>query len=463
MRMIPELDAILASHNEEALKTLQSWIRIPSLRAEATAPNAPFGDEVRRMLDLAMADIEKAGFTARDVDGYACDAEFGEGEDVIGILAHLDVVPEGTGWTQEPYGAAIVDGRLYGRGTSDDKGPAVAALYAMKAIKEAGIPLKRRVRLILGCDEECGMQDVEYYDRKIGLPARGFSPDAEFPVINTEKGIMQMEATGEIDANAGAYTLLSIQSGTRPNVVPNAAVARLSGDCAALEAALKAAAEKLNVKYDLSFENGEAVLTTRGVSAHASMPWDGDNAASALLRLLREIGVGGKPLALLTDAIALSWDGAGLGIAGEDKVSGKLTCNLGLLSYDGKLLSATLDCRYPVFFDDAQIARFATQNLASCGFALNAGHASKPHHVPASSEIVTGLLDAYHSVTGLEPRTLAIGGGTYARTMKEAVAFGSLFPGEEELAHQADENIDIERFYLTIRIFAYAILALSGQ
>lgn len=462
MRIIPELDAILASQNEEALKTLQDWIRIPSVRAEASAPNAPFGAEVRRMLDQAMGDIAQAGFAPRDVDGYACDAEMGQGEEVIGILAHLDVVPEGTGWTQPPYGAAIVDGHLYGRGTSDDKGPAVAALYAMKAIKEAGIPLKRRVRLILGCDEESGMDDIEYYDRKIGLPARGFSPDAEFPVINTEKGILQMDVTGALDSAAGTYVLLSLQSGTRPNVVPNTAVARLSGEYDELLAAVTDAAKKLNATFELTREDDENVLTVRGTSAHASMPWDGHNAASALLQVLREIGVGGEKLSLLTDAIAMDWDGTGLGIAGEDKVSGKLTCNLGLLSYDGAQLRATLDCRYPVFFDDAQITRFATQNLGACGFALVSGHASKPHHVPASSEIVVKLLDAYHEITGLDAHTLAIGGGTYARTMKEAVAFGALFPGEAELAHQADENISIDRFYLTIRIFAYAIVALAA-
>ena len=358
MRIIPELDAILASQNEEALKTLQDWVRIPSLRDEAAAPNAPFGAAVRRMLDQAMGDIAQAGFVPRDVDGYACDAEMGQGEETIGILAHLDVVPEGTGWTQPPYGAAVVNGRLYGRGTSDDKGPAVAALYAMKAVKEAGIPLRRRVRLILGCDEESGMEDIAYYDRKIGLPARGFSPDAEFPVINTEKGILQMEITGALDSAAGTYVLLSIASGTRPNVVPNTAMARLSGEYDALRAAVTDACRKLNVAFTLTREAEENILTVQGTSAHASMPWDGDNAASALLRVLREIGVGGEKLSLLTDAIALDWDGSGLGIAGEDKVSGKLTCNLGLLSYDGAQLRATLDCRYPVFFDDAQIARW---------------------------------------------------------------------------------------------------------
>lgn len=462
MEMNQKLDQILAAQQEAALATLQDWIRIPSVRTDAAGEGAPFGKAVREMLDQAMGDIAQAGFTPRDVDGYACDAEMGEGDDAVAILAHLDVVPEGTGWTQPPYGAQIANGCLYGRGTSDDKGPAVAALYAMKAVREAGIPLKRPVRLILGCDEESGMEDIEYYDKKIGLPATGFSPDATFPVINTEKGILQMDASGALDGASGTHVLLSIESGTRPNVVPNTAVARLSDDSDALASQVEAACASLGVAYELVRDKDESVLTVKGVSAHASMPWDGHNAAALLLRVLSEIGVGGEKLRALTQAVAMDWDGTGLGIAGEDKVSGKLTCNLGLLHYDGAQLSLTLDCRYPVFFDGARIAHFARQNLAACGFTLTPGHASEPHHVPASSELVSKLLEVYKDVTGLDAYTVAIGGGTYARTMQEAVAFGSLFPDEPELAHQADENISLERFYLTIRIFAYAIVALAG-
>ena len=187
MEFNEKLDAALAALDGDMIDTLARWIRIPSVRAEQSAPNAPFGMEVRRALDTAIADIARLGMTPRDIDGYCCDAEIGEGEETIAVLAHLDVVPEGDGWTHEPYGAEIVDGRIIGRGTSDDKGPGVAALFAMKAVLDAGIPLRRRCRLILGCDEECGMQDLEYYEQKVGLPAKGFSPDANFPLINTER------------------------------------------------------------------------------------------------------------------------------------------------------------------------------------------------------------------------------------------------------------------------------------
>lgn len=465
MKMIPALDAALAKQTDSAISMLQEWLKIPSLRADRSADNAPFGAQVRRMLDKAIADINSLGITARDIDGYACDAQIGEGDDPIGILAHLDVVPEGTGWELDgepidPYGALIKNGRLYGRGTSDDKGPAVAALFAMKAVLDAELELKRPVRLILGCDEESGMEDMDYYKEKIGLPDTGFSPDANFPVINTEKGILQMEAEGALDGASGEYVLLSIASGTRPNVVPNTAVAKLSADFETLSNAVKEASEKLSIKSECVHDGEDILLTVRGVSAHASTPWDGDNAASALIRLLAQVGVGGSKMCTLRDAVAMSSDGEGLGIAGSDKVSGPLTLNLGLLSYDGATLSVTLDCRYPVFFSDKQIVHFASQCFERINFVLDPGHASHPHHVSESSFLVKQLLDVYASVTGFDAHTVAIGGGTYARCMKEAVAFGSLFPDEEELAHQANENIDLERFEMTIKVFAYAIAAL---
>ena len=184
-----KLDAAIEALQPDMIETLQRWIRVPSVRAERSADNAPFGAEVRRSLDVALEDLARLGMNPRDIDGYCCDAEIGEGEETIAVLAHLDVVPEGDGWDHDPYGGEIVDGRIIGRGTSDDKGPGVAALFAMKAIVDAGIKLNKRCRLILGCDEESGMEDLHYYEEKIGLPDKGFSPDAAFPLINTEKGI----------------------------------------------------------------------------------------------------------------------------------------------------------------------------------------------------------------------------------------------------------------------------------
>lgn len=458
MEYNPKLDAALSALREDMIDTLARWIRVPSVRAEQSAPNAPFGAEVRRALDTAMADIARLGMTPRDIDGYCCDAEIGEGEETIAVLAHLDVVPEGDGWTHEPYGAEIVDGQMIGRGTSDDKGPGVAALFAMKAILDAGIPLRRRCRLILGCDEECGMQDLEHYEEKIGLPAKGFSPDANFPLINTEKGIMGMT----LHAPMEDARLISIECGTRSNVVPGAATAILAGDWREAAAdAFDAPDENCALEAELTGE-GRTRVTVTGVPAHASLPDKGRNAGKMLLRVLRALGIGGAPVALLDEAAGDENDGAGLGIAGSDAVSGKLTINLGLLSVRDGALNVTFDCRFPVFFNDRAISETVEKRLAPAGFAMDPTHPSAPHHVPESSELVQKLIGVYNDVMGENAKPFAIGGGTYARHLKEGVAFGMLFPGEPELEHQANESISIESLVRAARIYAYAIVALCA-
>ena len=452
-----KLDAALAALEKDMIETLQRWIRVPSVRAEKCAPNAPFGAQVRRALDTAMADIRRLGMEPRDIDGYCCDAEIGAGEETVAVLAHLDVVPEGDGWEHDPYGGEIIDGRLIGRGTSDDKGPGVAALFAMKAILDAGIPLKRKCRLILGCDEECGMQDLEYYEEKIGLPAMGFSPDANFPLINTEKGIMQMK----LDAPLADERLMSIACGTRANVVPGTAVAVLAGDWREQAAdAFDVEDEDCAIETELVGGNTKVVVT--GVPAHASTPEKGKNAAKMLLSVLRKLGIGGASVALLDEACAEGSAGEAMGIAGCDAVSGPLTLNLGLLSAGEGALSVTFDCRYPVFFDDRTISSTVAKRLAPAGFVLEPGHASHPHHVPESSELVQKLMAVYNGITGENAKPFAIGGGTYARHLKEGVAYGMLFPGDLELEHQANESIDLANFAKAARIYAYAIVALCA-
>ncbi|MDO5378702.1 MAG: Sapep family Mn(2+)-dependent dipeptidase [Clostridia bacterium] len=459
MSFVPnaKLDAALAALEGDMIDTLARWIRVPSVRADRSADNAPFGAQVRRALDTAMADIRRLGMEPRDVDGYCCDAEIGEGEETVAVLAHLDVVPEGDGWDHDPYGAEIVNGRMVGRGTSDDKGPGVAALFAMKAIADAGIPLRRRCRFILGCDEECGMQDLEYYEKKIGLPAMGFSPDANFPLINTEKGIMQMK----LDAPVTDERLVSITCGTRSNVVPGTAVAVLAGDWR------EAAAQAFDVQdedcaIEAELTGGQTRLTVTGVPAHASTPEKGKNAGKMLLSVLAKLGVGGAPVALLNEAAGEGDEGANLGIAGCDAVSGKLTINMGLLSAGEGKLSVTFDCRYPVFFDDRAISSAVQKRLAPAGFVMEPTSASHPHHVPESSELVQKLMGVYNGIMETDAKPFAIGGGTYARHLKEGVAFGMLFPGELELEHQANESIDLATFVKAARIYAYAIVALCA-
>ena len=208
--------------------------------------------------------------------------------------------------------------------------------------------------------------------------------------------------------------------------------------------------------------DGNTRLAVTGVAAHASCPEKGKNAAKMLIAVLNKLGIGGAPIALLDEAAGEGSEGANLGIAGSDAVSGKLTINLGLLSAKEGKLDVTFDCRFPVFFNDRTISETVAKRLAPAGFVLEPAHASQPHHVPESSELVVKLMDVYNTITGADAKPFAIGGGTYARHLKEGVAYGMLFPGELELEHQANESIDVANFVKAARIYAYAILALCA-
>ncbi len=452
-----QLNRILDELKAPMVQTLTEWIAIPSIRDDA-APGAPFGKELRIMLDKALEDSKKMGFTTKDVDGYAGHAEMGEGadEDALGILAHLDLVPLGDGWTKDPLGAEIVDGRMYGRGTSDDKGPAVAALYAMLAVKKAGIPLKRKVRLILGCDEESGMECMLYYKQKETMPRMGFSPDADYPVINIEKGMVGLQLHA-VPSKEGLQ-VIRWATGERMNVIPGSASALVKGG-EELIAKTDAISKKYGWPVKAEKTEGGMQITAEGIPGHAAYPQGGRNAIGQLLITLRDLGAEG-PIKLLADTIGTTYWGEGIGAMVEDKLSGKLTCNLGIIRVDEDSLYATLDMRCPILTDRVYLVQMIKQHLPGVDIIQTIDKA--PHHVPENSELVQSLLDAYHEVTGLEKKALAIGGGTYAKMLEEGVAFGTSFPGDPEVAHQADEHVLLDSLYKSMKIFAYAIVKLAG-
>ncbi len=467
-----KLDQIVASYREELLGKLKTWIAIPSVQAPKSADSAPFGPEVRRMLDLFLEDAREMGFDVREFDGYAAHAQMGAGDKTMGILAHLDVVPAGDGWVHGAFGGEIENGQLYGRGVTDDKGPALGALFAMRAVQEAGIPLKHRVRLIAGCDEETGMSDMRYYREHSDLPDYGFSPDAEFPLINIEKGGLNLILSAEVDSVSDAdIPLYGMEAGLRCNVVPGLATALVGTAALSLPALQEklAAVRKAHPGFDLTAEaagEGRAKITARGVSAHASLPHLGLNAAGMLLVTLHELGAGGAAgcaIEGLASVIGTTHDGAGLGIAISDKESGALTSNLGILRCDGHRLSVELDNRYPISANETAMVENAVTAMAPWGVQVTKLRSHTPLHVPADSEVVRGLLEVYHEATGLPAYPVAIGGGTYSRMMPQTVAFGIGFPGDEETCHMPDEHVDIEKFMLAVKIMARAIARLAGQ
>lgn len=454
---MPKLEQILNTLEAPMLNTLREWVRIPSLLGPAL-PGAPFGAQLRQMLDKAMADCQALGLKVEDFDGYICHADLGEGsdEEALAILGHLDVVPVGDGWTREPFGAEVADGKVYGRGTSDDKGPVVAALYAMAAVKQAGIPLKRKVRLIIGCDEETGMSDIAHYKRVATMPREGFSPDASYPVINIEKGMVALQLLAPLATDG--LEILEFSVGERRNVVPGAATAKVRGG----EQLVKQAAEiagRYGWPLEASHAEGIVSLKAIGINGHAAYPQQARNAIGQMLIALRDLGATG-PIAQLADALGTDYSGKGLGLEMSDGLSGPLTCNIGIVRVEEGELSLTLDLRCPLMCDLARVKRLAQVSLPDITVKEIDNH--PPHHVPANSSLVQALLAAYQEVSGLPPYTIATGGGTYARTMREGVAFGAAFPGDADMAHQADEFASIDSLNKSMHIFARAIVKLAG-
>ena len=262
------VDRWIDEHKNELIDALSANLKIASLKdTDAAAEGAPFGPMIRRALDTALDCGRSLGFETVDYDGYCGAIDMPAGEEQLGIICHLDVVPEGSGWTYPPYGAEIHDGKLYARGTMDDKGPAYAALFAMKAVKECKIPLKRSVRLILGCDEESGMSCLKHYNRVAKAPTLSFSPDAEYPVVNSEKMIFRTEYKKEFKSG------ITIKAGTRRNVVPGEAVATVPMALSRIVPIMEAFMEgsEFACSAEAIDENSTRIIM-KGLAAHASAP-----------------------------------------------------------------------------------------------------------------------------------------------------------------------------------------------
>lgn len=464
-----QIEAYFAQREEELIEAISRLVRIPSIRGEAE-PGMPFGAGPAKALEEALALCREWGFSAENIDGYVGVADLNEGETALHILGHLDVVGPGTGWTvTQPFEPKAVDGMLYGRGTDDDKGPVVAALLAMRAVRELHIPLKYNVRLIMGVDEESGSSDIAYYYAKHPYAPYSFSPDADFPLINIEKGHYRPDFGASWPASRALPRVKSLQGGARVNVVPPEAQASLLGlDRTQVEPLCAKLATETGTEFLLEEIQGGVKITCKGTGAHAAMPQEGNNALTALLALLALL-----PLAPCgsTDAIRAlhtlfphgDTAGQGLGVAQSDEISGELTLNLALAKLDETGFTAKFDSRFPLCANEGNCARVAEAAFARYGIAITGdGQMTPPHHTPADSTLVKTLLRCYEAYTGREGYCIAIGGGTYVHDIPGGVAFGCAMPGFESNLHGADEHASIADLLTSCKIFAQAIVELCG-
>ena len=447
---------------DEMLNNLKGSLAVRSVLDESKmCAEHPFGDNMTEALEHFLACARKLGFKTKNVGNAASHAEMGSGERLVGILAHLDVVPEGelSAWKADPYAGEIIDGKLYGRGTVDDKGPAFAALYAMKALKESVSELGCRVRLIVGVDEESGSRCIKKYLAEEEIPSVSFSPDASFPLINAEKGIMRVALSKKFHVKDG-LSLISMKAGERFNVVPDRAEAVFSSELPQTQIETLKAAERTEV---ISGAEG-TVVRTSGVSAHAMNPEFGVNASFELFKALSSITWGEdelqKHIAYLAHSIS-DTAGTALGIECRDKVSGPLTCNAGILRYSEGVCTLSLDIRYPVTLDGEEIFKKLKTEAEKHGVKAELIGENKPLFVSAETPLVKKLLEAYKNVTGLDEAARSTGGGTYCRNLSNSVSFGPNLPGEVDLDHQPNEYISLEHLKNITHIYAEALSLLT--
>lgn len=456
------------SHESELIRDIGRLVAIKSVRGEAE-PDAPFGPGPRAALDEALALCSEYGFATELYGGAVGTADLNALPSRVDILGHLDVVAEGAGWDTPPYEAVLKgDGCLYGRGTDDDKGPIVMALFAMRCVRELGLPLKHGCRLIMGTDEESGSDDLPYYYSKHNPAPNTFTPDSGFPIYNVEKGMYRPHLTRTWAEETALPRVSAIDGGFRINVIPSDARATVLGIDAAEALRLGgAAASGCGVVLSACDVKGGAELSVHGRQAHAASPWEGSNGITALLAVLNSLPLADCESTRAVRALAEcfphgDWRGEACGIAQKDELSGELTISFDLLSLGETGLDARLDGRVPICANDDNCKKVFESRLCPLGFEVEA-EMLPAHHTPAEGVFVSTLLRCYETYSGRKGECLATGGGTYVHDIAGGVAFGAGMPGFASNLHGANERINIRDSLAACKIFALAIAELCGE
>ncbi|NLM03452.1 MAG: Sapep family Mn(2+)-dependent dipeptidase [Clostridiales bacterium] len=441
------LKNILDIHRDSLISSVQKLIQFKSVEGDPV-DNLPFGkdvdDALRYVLDLG----NEMGFHTVYKDGYYGYIEMGSGEELIGILAHLDVVPaeEPDKWIFPPFEGKIYDNKIYGRGAMDDKGPLMATLYAMKVVKDANLPLNKRIRLILGTNEETNWKGINKYIENEEIPDYGFTPDSDFPLINAEKGLLQ------IKLSSNKNTDFTLSGGGALNSVPNECV--YSGENSHLLAPI---ADELN--YDFNQKNDDIIFF--GKSAHSARGWEGINAISRVAIVLSKADISTPIIDFIVNKVGEDIHAKNIFGDYYDDVSGKITFNIAKVNINKDIQELFVDIRIPVLKKQDEVLAMIEKIVSSYGLKMEVLDSLPSLYVPLEHPLVNALREVYEAETGQDSQPLSTGGATYARAFKNFVAFGPLFPGQEEMAHKRDENIGIDHLMKCALIYAKAIAKLS--
>ena len=455
------------NHKEDLLKDLFELLSVRSILGTDITEETPFGSGPREALDLILSFGERDGYKTKLVENKAGHIEVGQGDELFGILGHVDVVPVvEADWTSHPFKPEIRDGKIFARGSLDDKGPTMAAYYAVKLLDKLGVKWNKRVRVIIGSDEETGFRCVEAYFKHEEQPASGFTPDAMFPLVYAEKARATFDHKLKFVDEDGDYNykLVKFNGGQVLNMVIASAKAELVGEVSDIKEKFENFLAQEKLDGEVTVED-TIKLTLKGKAAHGSTPQYGINGATKLAEFLSTLGLdnnGKNFVNYIVEKLANDPFGEKLGIDYSDNEMGEATYNYGILDYDleKKVGIVSTDCRHPMKFD--LVARLNGVKVDNIDIEVTS--TKEAHYVPKDDELVTTLMDVYRKHTGdTKNDAFVLGGGTYARCLKKGVAFGLLFPGKEDTMHQANEYLEVEDLLLATAIYAEGIYKLCCE
>lgn len=432
----------LENNFSEFLNNLDRVVSIPSYYQEDST-KYPFGENIQKVLEEMIDICKELGFrTYIDSEGYYGYAEIGSGEKLVGVLGHLDVVPPGdlSKWENEPFKPVIKDGKYYGRGAQDDKGPTLAAIYALKTLLDCGFKLKYRVRFIFGTDEENLWRDTPKYVEKEEIPTVGFTPDSKFPLIYSEKGLLQCKLIAKNESG------LVFKGGDAFNSVPSNIIVPKNEELM-----------KVLLELNYEFKDKDEVIEIVGKSVHAQVAETGINAINRYMHALTKLGKETKSGKFITENL-IGYDFAEpIFELVKDEHSGELKFNVGKIEFTEENEILMIDMRIPVTYDKEKIVETLSRKAKEYGFEYIQHDYLKSIYVPLDSELITTLMSAYQEITGdMESQPVASGGATYARAMNNCVAFGCVLPGSPKTEHQPNEYIILDDIKKAMKIYMKA-------
>ncbi|MBR3613810.1 MAG: dipeptidase PepV [Clostridia bacterium] len=454
-------DKLIKENKNEIINQTCELIKIPSVSVETENPTLPFGEICTKALNHVLELGTSLGFRTKNIDNYCGYIEFGEGEKLVGIIGHLDVVPalEEDGWTTPPFSPKIRDGKIFGRGSIDDKGPVIASLYAMKAVKDS-CKVSKRVRLIIGLNEERNWKCINYYKEHEEWPELGFSPDANFPGIFAEKGILSIELKNYFKIKD--FEILDISTNNNAiNVVPKyASITLKPSNCSLLENIINKKEENISIS---KLDDNILKIESFGIAAHAAHPELGKNAIKQLVEfLLKNFKFETEYLKTVYDAGLFDIESPRfMSEAKLEDESGVLTSNVAILEYENEnnKLVIKINLRVPVTLSLDEIQNKYTSLFNN--IEVDRLSVQEPLYVEKDSYLVRTLVDIFNKKSNSNASPIAIGGGTYARAFDNFISYGVTMPGKKDMCHQVDEFIEIDDLILASKIYAEALYELA--